>query len=430
MYLYRTAIEELKRWKNGKNRKPLIIEGARQVGKTSLLKRFGEEFYDNVAYVNLEEDELAKEIFDGDFEPSRIIARLAIRTGVDIKPEKTLIVLDEVQENPRALTALKYFCEEAPEYHVVVAGSLLGLSFHNGVSYPVGKVEYVKVHPLTFVEFLMAVGKKRLAEELQLGNFELIAPFHEEMNDYLKQYMVVGGMPEVVKTFVEDGTMVNVRKIQSRINKDYQNDFSKHADRFDAPKILEIFNTMPAVLAKENKKFMFGMIKSSARAREYEAALLWLVDSEIAVRVNRINKLAVPPAAYLDMNAFKLFSVDVGLLGEKAALNPEMIYNEKAFEEFKGTLAEQFVFQELHAKNLPIYYYSADQSNAEIDFVVGIGDEILPIEVKSGGNLSSVSLTRALEENKELRAVKFSMLPYQENERMINAPLYATTIIK
>lgn len=430
MYLYRKAIEELRDWKNSSNRKPLVLEGARQVGKTSLVKKFGEEFYDSVAYVNLEEDALAREIFDEDFEPKRILARLAIRTGVEIVPEKTLIIIDEVQENPRALTALKYFCEDAPQYHVVVAGSLLGISFHKGVSFPVGKVDYVKVHPLTFAEFLMAIGERRLVEELTEQNFELLKPFHEKLNEYLKQYMVVGGMPEVVRTFVEEGSMLDVRKVQSRINKDYQNDFSKHANRFDAPKILEIFNTMPVVLAKENKKFMFGMIKSSARAREYEAALLWLVDSEIATRVNRITKLAVPPAAYLDTGAFKLFAVDIGLLGEKAALEPEMIYNEKAFEEFKGTLAEQFVFQELHAKDMPIFYYSTEQSDAEIDFVVGRGDGVLPIEVKSGKNLGSGSLNRVLEKDAELKAVKLSMMPYQENERITNIPLYATMIIK
>ena len=422
--MYRSAIEDLKKWKENKKRKPLIIEGARQVGKTWLLKKFGEEFFENYVYVDLEEDGLAREIFDGSFEPERIVSRLAIHKGVEIVPGKTLIIVDEAQENPRALTALKYFYENSPEYHIIVAGSLLGITLHQDFSFPVGKVETLRINPLTFKEFLIALGKKKLAESLEKKEFELLAPFHESLIELLKVYMVVGGMPEVVETYLEDKTLLNVREVQKRILYDYERDFSKHANKFDVPRITEIFNIVPTVLAKENKKFMFGMIKQSARAREYESALLWLTDAGIATRVNRVKKIAVPLSAYLDLGAFKLFLVDVGLLGCKAGLRPETIYDEKNFAEFKGALAEQFVFQELHSRGRDVFYYSGDDSSLEIDFLIDTEEGLRPIEVKSGKNLASASLKKILEANKDLVAVKFSGLPYMENERIVNMPLY------
>ena len=410
--MYRSAMEDLKKWKNSKRRKPLILDGARQVGKTWLLQKFGLEEYENMAYVNLEKDERASEIFDGSFEPQRIVARLALHLGMEIKSDKTLIVIDEAQQNARALTALKYFQEEAPEYHIVVAGSLLGIAIHQGVSFPVGKVNHLYIHPLTFWEFLVAIGRRQLADAIMARDFELIQPFHAELLEFWKIYTIVGGMPEVVQTYLNDRSMLGVRAVQIDILHDYERDFSKYADKFTAPKIVEIFNIIPAVLAKENKKFMFGMIRASARAREYDNALLWLNRAGVAIKVNRVSKVAQPLSAYLDQGAFKLFCVDVGLLSCKAGLHPEVIYNGDRFEEFKGALAEQFVFQELYANGVEPYYYSADDSQAEVDFVINDGARIVPIEVKSGENLSAPSLKKLLQKDASLRAVKFSMLPY------------------
>lgn len=417
-------MEDLKAWKASPKRKPLVVDGARQVGKTWLIKKFGEESFSNVAYVNLEQDSLASEIFDGSFEPERIISRLAVHLTMEIDPEHTLIFIDEAQENPRALTALKYFEEQAPEYHIILAGSLLGISIHQGASFPVGKVNHLYIHPLTFNEFLIATGKEKLASSLQDGDFALIEPFHDELIELYKTYCIVGGMPEVVQTYIEDKSMLHVRQVQSDILGDYERDFSKYADKFTTPKIIEIFNIIPSVLAKENKKFMFGMIKASARAREYDEALLWLVHAGVVARVNRITKVAHPLPAYLDYGAFKLFCVDIGLLSNKAGLEPKTIYDEKGFEEFKGALAEQFIAQELRAQEIEPYYYSADDSRAEIDFVIQKGAEVLPIEAKSGRNLGSASLSKLLSANPELRALKASMLPYQENDQIINVPIY------
>ena len=427
--MYRKAIEDLKNWKTSKRRKPLVIDGARQVGKTWLLQKFGEEEYENMAYVNLEKDAKASEIFDGSFEPHRIVARLALHLGAEINPGSTLIVIDEAQQNPRSLTALKYFQEEAPEYHIVVAGSLLGIAIHEGASFPVGKVNHLYIHPLTFWEFLVAIGKQKLADALMAQEFELIRPFHDELLELWEIYTIVGGMPEVVQAYLDDRSMLGVREIQIDILHDYERDFSKYADKFTTPKIMEIFNIIPSALAKENKKFMFGMIKASARAREYDGALLWLNRAGVAIKVNRISKIAQPLSAYLDLGAFKLFCVDVGLLSCKAGLYPETIYSEEEFQEFKGALAEQFVFQELYAKAVSPYYYSADDSQAEIDFVINSGSHITPIEVKSGKNLSSPSLTELLKLHPKMTAIKFSTLPYNKNDQIINAPIYAVGAI-
>lgn len=425
--MYRTAINDLKDWKARQNHKPLVVEGARQVGKTWLIKKFGAENYENLAYVNLEKDEKAKEIFDGDFDPNRIIARLSLHLNMEINPENTLIVIDEAQENPRVLTALKYFCEDKREQDIIVAGSLLGIALHKDSSFPVGKVNFLKMGPLSFEEFLIAAGKEKLAKELKAQNYEMLTPFHDTLMELQKTYSIVGGMPEVVQTFLDDGqNLLNVRAVQEEIIKDYERDFSKHADKFDAPKIQEIFNIIPAVLAKENKKFMFGMIKQSARAREYETALAWLINSGVATRASRVKKLGLPLSAYVDLGAFKLFYVDIGLLGCKAGVRPETIYDEKMFAEFKGAFAEQFVLQELIAARQKAFYYSTDDSQTEVDFVIdSAASGVLPIEVKSGRALESASLKKVLTMDETLRAVKLSVLPYQENERITNLPLYA-----
>lgn len=421
--MYRKALKDLISWKNSPDRKPLVLEGARQVGKTWLLKEFGNKYYENCIYLNLEEDALARNIFDDSFSPADIISRLSIYKNTEINSANTLIIIDEVQENPKALTCLKYFYENAPEYHIAVAGSLLGITLHNNVSFPVGKVDYLKIHPLNFEEFLLAAKKDQLAKTLENQDFATILPFHDKLCELYRQYCIIGGMPEAVNSYITDKNIVKVREIQNNILLDYEHDFSKHANKFDVPKIIDIFNTIPSVLAKENKKFMFGAIKPSARAREYESALLRLLDSGLAVRVFRENKVASPIAAYTDRNAFKLYFLDIGLLGCKVGLQPSVIYNESAIE-FKGALAEQFVCQELISKSITPYYYSADDSRAEIDFVIESEDGIMPIEVKSGENLSSPSLTKLLEANKDLKGIKFSMLPYNDSGRIRNMPIY------
>lgn len=428
--MYRKTIEALRKWKSNPHRKPLVVDGARQVGKTWLINRFGEEEYEGVAYVNLEKDPQASDIFNGSFDPERIIARLSLHLSMEIIPGKTLIFVDEAQQNPRALTALKYFKEDAPEYHIVVAGSLLGIAIHEGDSFPVGKTNNITINPLSFEEFLIALGKEQLARSLSQREYDLLRPFHDELIELYKTYCVVGGMPEVVQSYLDDKSMLHVREVQVDILQSYEHDFSKYADKFTTPKIVEIFNIIPSALAKENKKFMFGMIKESARAREYDAALLWLVRAGVATRVNRVAKVAQPLSAYLDYGAFKLFYADIGLLSCKSGLHPETIYNEESFEEFKGALAEQFVLQELRARGVEPFYYSADDSMSEIDFVVQNKAEIVPIEIKSGKNLRARSLDRLLDSHPSMRAVKISMLPYKENQQITNVPIYgAATII-
>lgn len=427
--MYRKAIEELRKWKSNQRRKPLVVDGARQVGKTWLIRKFGEEEYENVAYVNLEKDPQASDIFDGSFDPERIIARLSLHLSMEIIPGKTLIFIDEAQQNPRALTSLKYFEEDAPEHHVVVAGSLLGIAIHEGDSFPVGKTNHITIGPLSFEEFLIALGKSKLAQALNQRDYDLLQPFHDELIELYKTYCVIGGMPEVVQAYLDDKSMIHTRDIQIDILHDYERDFSKYADKFTTPKIIEIFNIIPSVLAKENKKFMFGMIKESARAREYDAALLWLIRAGVITRVNRVSKIAQPLSAYLDYGAFKLFYVDIGLLSCKSGLHPETIYNEEAFEEFKGALAEQFVLQELRACGMEVFYYSADNSTSEIDFVLQDKTELLPIEVKSGKNLRTPSLDKLLNSHPNMRAVKVSMLPYRKNQQITNVPIYGLSSI-
>ena len=430
--MYRQAYESLKNWQNKKKRKPLVIKGARQVGKTWLVKHFGEECYGNMVYINFDRNELAKDIFAIDYDPARIITRLSVHTQQEIKPGETLIFLDEIQECPRALEAIKYFEEEAPEYHIVVAGSLLGVYMHSGASFPVGKVEFLDIYPLNFMEFLIALGEERLVQAINDGDYELIAPFHDKLVDYYKTYLVTGGMPEVVQHYISTKSLLEVRQIQANIIDAYNRDFSKHAPANEVPRIIDIFETIPSVLAKENKKFMFGAIRQSARAREYEAALLWLIDAGLVTKVTRVNKLALPLSVYSDNNIFKLFYVDVGLLGYKAGIRPEAIIDDDQFiEEFKGALAEQFVFEEFVANGVHPFYYSKDDSRAELDFIVDTESGPTPIEVKAGRALASKSLKHILGENPKIRrAVKMSLLPYKENERIVNLPIYAAGAVQ
>lgn len=424
--MYREANRELELWRESPRRKPLIVKGARQVGKTWLVKHFGEQYYDRVVYVNFDHDKSAHEIFEADYDMERIIKRLAIHAEMDIEPGNTLIFLDEIQACPRALESLKYFCEEAPEYHIIVAGSLLGIYLHEHVSFPVGKVDFMTLHPLCFTEFLAAMGEQRLAEAIIAREYELIAPFHEKLVDLYKTYLITGGMPEAVKGYIETKSFATVKQIQGNIIEAFERDFSKHAPVNDTQRIAEIFEAVPSLLAKENKKFMFGAVRPSARAREYESALSWLLSASLVKKVLRVNKVATPLAAYSDRNVFKLFYLDVGLLGFKAGLRPEAVYDNSAFlEEFKGALAEQFVLQELEAHGAGVYYYSKDDSRVELDFIIDTSEGPLPIEVKSGKSLTSKSFAAFMKENAGLsKAVKFSLLPYEKHEKISNLPLY------
>ncbi|MDO5481393.1 MAG: ATP-binding protein [Candidatus Saccharibacteria bacterium] len=410
--MYRAKIEELKTWKKAGTRKPLIVRGARQVGKTWLLKEFGRTEYKNYAYINLEQDRRGEVIFSGNLNPRDIIAQLELISGEKISPDETLIILDEIQEVPRALTSLKYFYEQAPEYHVVASGSLLGLALHEGTSFPVGKVEFLDIFPMTFSEFLIALGKKNYAELLKTPKSPLLSTIHDELLLRLKSYFIIGGMPEVVQNYLDNRDFLAVRKIQKNILSAYENDISKHAPATQIPKILEVMRILPAQLARENRKFIFGMLKTGARAKDYETAIMWLEDVGIVRRVARTNSVNIPVSAYADKDAFKLFMLDTGLLGAEAGLEPETIVSSpEFFQELKGAMAEEFVFQQLVAAGEVPFYYSKDDSRGEIDFILSGARSVLPIEVKSGKNTSSASLRAFLERFPEVpRAMKFSTL--------------------
>lgn len=312
--MYRNKIEELKKWKESRNRKPLIIRGARQVGKTWLMKEFGKEYYDKCAYINFDDNTRMNKLFEEDFDLDRIIQGLKIESGVNIEPENTLIILDEIQETPKALKALKYFCENANQYHIISAGSLLGVSIHEGVSFPVGKVDFLNLTPLSFFEFMKAIGEEDLLQLLKNNDFDMMNVFSSKLKEYLKLYFYIGGMPEAVNSYIEDKDLLKVRKIQKRLLDAYEQDFSKHAPSNIVPRIRALWNNIPTQLAKENKKFIYGLVREGARAREYEIALSWLIDCGLIYQVNRVNTSKVPLSAYQDFNAFKLYLLDVRII--------------------------------------------------------------------------------------------------------------------
>ena len=423
----RQALAQLIDWKNSRRRKPLIIRGARQVGKTWLAQEFGVTEYESMAYINLDGNTQAENIFALDYDVERIVDGLELLSGVKIEPEKTLIILDEIQETPRALTALKYFYENAPGYHVVALGSLLGVALHRGTSFPVGKVNFIDLYPLNFIEFLQATNNTEYAKLLTDTSKNPLSTevFHDKLLDLLKVYFVVGGMPEVVLSYIEEGNVLNVRKVQEQILAAYDQDFSKHAPIGVVPRIREIWDTLPAQLAKENKRFFFRMIRQGARAKEYELAMLWLEDAGIISRVSRVNKPALPLSAYADATIFKLFLLDVGLLGAKSGLDPKVILNQNdIFTEYQGSLTEQFVYQELKSANIRSFYYANDDSRGEIDFMVDIGDAVVPLEVKSGKNISARSLREFKIKHPESHPVITSTLPIGERGDIKIMPLY------
>lgn len=424
--MYRNKIEELIKWKNSKSRKPLIIRGARQVGKTWLMQEFGKNYYEKCAYINFDSNNRMEELFSTNFDIERIVQGLKIESGVNIEPENTLIIFDEIQEIPKALTSLKYFCENANKYHIVAAGSLLGVAMHEGTSFPVGKVDFMDLYPLSYEEFLEALGEKELVNLLKTQNMELINIFSDKFKNYLKQYLFIGGMPEVVADYVQNKDFNAVRDKQTRLLEAYEQDFSKHAPNNIVPRIRQLWNNIPTQLAKENKKFIYGLVKQGARAREYEVALSWLIDCGLVYQINRVKDCKIPLVAYQDFNAFKLYLLDVGLLCAMAQIDAQTIIDGNSiFVEFKGALTEQFVLTELKANtNVPIFYWSSETGIAEVDYIVQIGKNNVPIEVKSNENLQSKSLKNFVQKYNTKINIRTSMSNYRKEDWLINIPLY------
>lgn len=396
------------------------------MGKTYILKAFGKLHYRNVAYVNLDSQKELAKVFEQDFNVTRIIRSLSAFLNIHIEPQHTLIVLDEVQECPAALHALKYFCEDAPEYHVVVAGSLLGISMHGNSSFPVGKVDMLRMFPLTFEEFLMALGEEQLIKLMKDGETEVIDTLSGRFVDCLRQYYYTGGMPAVVKEYITSGNLQSVRQLQKQILFDYRRDFSKHAPAEQVPRINLVWDSIPAQLARENKKFIYGALKKGGRAKEFEMAIQWLIDAGLVYRVYRANKPSLPLKFYEDLSAFKLFSLDVGLMGAMADSPAEaVLVNNQAFVEYKGAMTELYVLTQLQPTGIPIYYYSSNDSLSEIDFLVQSGARIVPIEVKAEVNVKSKSLSAFIQKHPDLTGLRLSLLPFQTQEWMENRPLYA-----
>ena len=423
----RTVLQQLSKWKRRSDRKPLILNGARQVGKTWAIREFARREYAKEAYIICRKNDLVEEVFKKDFDIDRIIRSLRAISGVDISPADTLIILDEVQEIPEAIESLKYFCENAPEYHIAVAGSMLGISLHAGVSFPVGKVNVIDVYPMNFEEFLMALGENEAYKVLKSHDFETTNLLHEKYVDLLRQYYYVGGMPEAVKKYVETGALNEVRRIQNEILQGYELDFSKHAPREQVERIRMVWRSVPSQLFKDNKKFIYGALRTGARAKDFEMSLQWLQDAGLIYKVPRCTKPALPLDIYQDFSAFKIYILDTGLLGAMVKTTAEQVLiNNGIFTEYKGGMSEQYVLQQLISQGAePIYYYSADNSRLEIDFVIQYNGSLLPIEVKAGTNVRANSLSNMLRDNEGLRAVRFSMLPFTRQGQLTCVPLYA-----
>ncbi|WP_303238993.1 ATP-binding protein [Leyella stercorea] len=422
----RSIYSSLKKWKESPTRKPLILQGARQVGKTYILKEFGAREYSEVVYINCDDNNDMQNMFV-DYDVDRIIRSLSAISGVSIKPSTTLLILDEIQEVERGLASLKYFCEKAPEYHVAVAGSLLGITLHEGTSFPVGKVDMLYMYPMDFEEFLLAMGKEQLVELLRNNSWAALTPLRGMLTELLRQYYFVGGMPEAVKAYVGRGDIWEVRSIHSKIIDAYRNDMSKHVPKQQVQRINMVWNSIPSQLARDNKKFIYGALRKGARANDFEIAIQWLVDSGLVHKVHRISKPVVPLKFYEDMASFKLFLLDCGLLGALSETPPEQILiGDNVFEEYKGAFTENYVLQQL--KSLPrtfVYYYSNDKSTLEIDFVVQHEAHVIPIEVKAEENLRAKSLRQFVTDNAGLHGVRFSMSDYREQDWLTNVPLWA-----
>lgn len=430
--MYRDKMNELKKWKNSTTRKPLIIRGARQVGKTWLMKEFGKQCYKKCAYINFDDNSRMDKLFEEDFDLDKIIQGLKIESNVNIEPENTLIILDEIQETPKALKALKYFYENANQYHIVSAGSLLGVAIHEGTSFPVGKVDFLDLAPLSFFEFLEALGEDNLLQLLKKNDFDMISVFSSKLKELLKLYYYIGGMPEAVNSYAQNKDLKEVRKIQKRLLEAYEQDFSKHAPSNIVPRIRQLWNNIPTQLAKENKKFIYCLVREGARAREYEIALSWLIDCGLVYQINRVTTNKVPLSAYQDFNAFKLYLLDVGLLSAMSGIDAKtLLEGNDVFEEFKGSLTEQYVLCQLkECTDLDVFYWSSDTGISELDFITQIGKDNVPIEVKASENLQAKSLKSFVQKYETKFNVRTSMSDYRNDDWITNIPLYCIANIE
>lgn len=422
----REIMNELKAWKERSDRKPLILLGARQVGKTYILKEFGKKYYKHTAYINCDDNELVKDLFTPDYDMNRIILSIGSISGTRVLPGETLIILDEIQELKRGLNALKYFCENAPQYHIAVAGSLLGITLHQGESFPVGKVNTLEMHSMTYEEFLTAKGEHMMCEMLQQKRWDVIASTKSRYIQSLREYYFVGGMPEAVSKYIKTNDVVSVREVQKEILNAYDKDISKHASANEAVRINMVWKSIPAQLAKENSKFIYGAVRKGARAKDLEVAIQWLIDAGLVYKVERVNKPGMPLRFYADMTSFKLYMIDCGLLGAMNEMPPAMMLLPNKMAECKGAFTENYVCSQLHnVKGASVYYFSKENSSQEVDFIVQYDVEIAAIEVKAEENLQSKSLKTFHQENMDIRCIRTSMADYRQQEWMENIPLYA-----
>ena len=425
----RNLLESLKIWKESSFRKPLIIQGARQVGKTWLMKEFGKQEFTQVAYLNFESSERLRQVFVVDFNIQRIIDVIEIETNLKINSSNTLLIFDEIQEAEKGLTALKYFYEQAPQFYIIAAGSLLGVSMQKNNSFPVGKVDFLRLYPLSFMEFIENNGEEKLANQLRLANWGVVEMFHEKLIELLRLYYFTGGMPEVIASYLTNRNLNMVRDIQQKIIIGYENDFAKYAPNDIVPKIKMVWKSLISQLAKENKKFIYGQLKTGARAKDFEMAINWLLDAGLILKVNRIENPTLPLNAYIDYDAFKLFFCDVGLLNAMGNIDVQILLDKNAIlKEFKGALTEQFVCQQL-VINQEMFYWTANNATAEIDFLMQYQNEIIAIEVKAEENLKSKSLKVFVEKYGPKKVIRTSMSKFREESWLTNFPLYAISLI-
>ena len=427
--MYRDLMKDLVKWKESKNRKPLTIRGARQVGKTWIMKEFGRLYFDNTVYINFDREHRLHDVLDGGLDPARLITAFGALSGEKIIPEKTLIIMDEIQEEPRALSALKYFCEEKPEYAIVSAGSLLGVALHEGTSFPVGKVDSLELYPLNFNEYLMACGKEELVDIIKGKDASLITSMKSILIEELKTYYIVGGMPEAVVSYVKDKDINSVRQVQERLLDYYRQDFSKHAPISLVPRLNQVWDSIPAQLSKENRKYIYGQVVPGARAKDFELAIQWLSDCGLIHLVHRVKKPGIPLKTYEQLNAFKIYFNDIGLLAALGELPVTSLVDANVlFTEFKGALTEQYVLQQMISINrFKPYYYSTENSRGEIDFLIQKDNDVIPIEVKASENLQAKSLKAFVEKYKVGHALRISMSDYRIQDWLTNLPLYAFT---
>lgn len=425
LHMERFIMQDLVAWKERKDRKPLILLGARQVGKTYILKEFGRREFENVAYINCDNNAMVRDLFMPDYNIERILLTIGAITGINIQAGKTLIIMDEIQELRRGLASLKYFCENAREYHVAVAGSLLGLTLHQGESYPVGKVNTLEMFPMTYEEFLWARGFKQQMDLLKNGMWDIVKSLRTTYIQHLREYYMTGGMPEAVKTFIDTNDANAVREVQEEIIMAYEKDISKHAPTDQVVRINQVWNSIPSQLAKENKKFIYGVIKQGARAKDYELAIQWLIDAGLVYKISRTTSLGIPLKIHEDISAFKLYLLDCGLLGAMSKTPPAMLLLPNKENTSKGDFTENFICCQMKSlRDIPIYYYSKENSQLELDFVIQTGTQVMPVEVKAEENLQAKSLKTTIATHPGMRGIRFSMSDYREQESITNVPLY------